>query len=193
MILDSVPYPLLRAIRFRPFQSKTNGTYTSRSTSIRSTRPSPSSGLAISTLPQRRSVRNAPTPSLCSLLTYFADLSNAKKKWNKAAGYTASETGAYARILKGPKPEIPASRGDTDGAQPPISGRLVDVWRDRHPTWQHYSYWAFRGQCRHKGIGWRLDMCMLVLQPSRAELLTLMSSCCKRTVGAPRKGLLDPR
>lgn len=40
-----------------------------------------------------------------------------------------------------------------EGAKP-----YVDIWRELHPdAVGHYSYYGYRGNCRVKGIGWRLD------------------------------------
>lgn len=76
------------------------------------------------------------------------DLTHPKPNWNKTAGYTASETEAYARILNPP---------DTAG-EDPKPGKLIDVWRQQHPDWKHFTYFSYRFKCREKGIGWRLDM-----------------------------------
>lgn len=72
------------------------------------------------------------------------DLSKASEKWNKSAGYTATECDHHRRVLAGTAVE---------GAKP-----YVDIWRERHPdAIGHFTYFGFRGQCRQKGIGWRLD------------------------------------
>ncbi|KAF8350575.1 Endonuclease/exonuclease/phosphatase [Amanita rubescens] len=71
------------------------------------------------------------------------DLSNAKKNWNKTAGYTEAETSAFKNILNPPDENEP---------------KFVDVWRRLHPQDRHYSYFSYRFNCRVKGIGWRLDM-----------------------------------
>ncbi|KAF5380999.1 hypothetical protein D9615_004074 [Tricholomella constricta] len=75
------------------------------------------------------------------------DLSNAKRNWNKTAGYTEAETTAFKHILNPP--------ADSD------AGRFVDVWRHLHPEDQHYTYFSYRFNCREKGLGWRLDMFVL--------------------------------
>ena len=72
------------------------------------------------------------------------DLSKASEKWNKSAGYTATECDHHRRVLAGTAVE---------GAKP-----YVDIWRERNPdAIGHFTYYGFRGQCRQKGIGWRLD------------------------------------
>lgn len=72
------------------------------------------------------------------------DLSKASEKWNKSAGYTATECNHHRRVLAGTA--VP-------GAKP-----YVDIWRERNPdAIGHFTYFGFRGQCRQKGIGWRLD------------------------------------
>ncbi|KDQ60961.1 hypothetical protein JAAARDRAFT_31958 [Jaapia argillacea MUCL 33604] len=71
-------------------------------------------------------------------------LTNAKRNWNKSAGYTEAETTSFANILDPPE-SIP-------GAKP-----FVDMWRKLHPTDQHYTYFSYRFNARTKGLGWRLD------------------------------------
>ncbi|KAJ7343288.1 Endonuclease/exonuclease/phosphatase [Mycena albidolilacea] len=77
------------------------------------------------------------------------DLANAKKNWNKTAGYTEAETTAFKNILD-PPPE-----------SAPDANKFVDVWRRLHPTDKQYTYFSYRFNCREKGIGWRLDMFVL--------------------------------
>ncbi|KAF8637413.1 hypothetical protein AX17_002908 [Amanita inopinata Kibby_2008] len=74
------------------------------------------------------------------------DLTNAKKNWNKTAGYTEAETSAFKNILD-PKEKNTA--------------KFVDIWRKIHPRDKHYTYFSYRFNCRTKGIGWRLDMFVL--------------------------------
>ncbi|TFK42432.1 Endonuclease/exonuclease/phosphatase [Crucibulum laeve] len=72
------------------------------------------------------------------------DLTNAKKNWNKTAGYTEAETTSFKHILNPP-----------EGVE---ANKFVDIWRRHHPTDKHYTYFSYRFNCRAKGIGWRLDM-----------------------------------
>jgi AP endonuclease 1 len=75
----------------------------------------------------------------------IADLTHAKRNWNKTPGYTEAETTAFKSIL--------------DPPQSSDAGKFVDIWRRLHPTEKHFTYFSFRFDCRTKGIGWRLDMC----------------------------------
>jgi len=77
------------------------------------------------------------------------DLTNAKKNWNKTAGYTEVETTAFKKIL--------------DPPDYPDANKFVDIWRKMHPEDQQYTYFSYRFDCRLKGIGWRLDMCAYYL------------------------------
>ncbi|KAK0483746.1 Endonuclease/exonuclease/phosphatase [Armillaria novae-zelandiae] len=77
------------------------------------------------------------------------DLCNAKRNWNKTAGYTEAETKAYKEILSPPEDSSDAEH------------KFVDVWRKLHPEDKHYTYFSYRFNCRAKGIGWRLDMFVL--------------------------------
>jgi len=77
------------------------------------------------------------------------DLTNAKKNWNKAAGYTEAETSWYRNLL-----EPPAASEDGNAEE---VNKFVDVWRHRNPELRHYTYFSYRFGCRGKGIGWRLD------------------------------------
>ncbi|KIS66052.1 uncharacterized protein UMAG_15027 [Mycosarcoma maydis] len=76
------------------------------------------------------------------------DLAAASKKWNKSPGYTAIECDAHRQLLQ--------------GTATPTSKPLVDVWRQQHPdAIGHYTFYGWRGFCRSKGIGWRLDSFIL--------------------------------
>ncbi|CBQ71392.1 related to exodeoxyribonuclease [Sporisorium reilianum SRZ2] len=76
------------------------------------------------------------------------DLAAASKKWNKSPGYTAIECDAHRELLQGTA---------TASSKP-----LVDVWRQKHPdAVGHYTFYGWRGFCRSKGIGWRLDSFIL--------------------------------
>ncbi|KII88376.1 hypothetical protein PLICRDRAFT_175973 [Plicaturopsis crispa FD-325 SS-3] len=105
------------------------------------------------------------------------DLSNAKKNWNKTAGYTEPETTSFRNILNSPPPpEFSSNTSSSSGTNdPPAAGPstssgttssstnpgFIDVWRKLHPEDQHYTYFSYRFNCRSKGIGWRLDMFVL--------------------------------
>lgn len=119
------------------------------------------------------------------------DLSNAKKNWNKSAGYTEDEVSAFKSILN-PTSSTATSTSitngtvaenveDTDNSTTLVestttlssevieirpSSKLVDVWRHLHPTDRQYTYFNYRFNCREKGLGWRIDMCK-PFSPSR--------------------------
>ncbi|KAK0552557.1 hypothetical protein OC846_002849 [Tilletia horrida] len=72
------------------------------------------------------------------------DLALANKKWNKSPGFTHNECTNHAALLAGTA---------TSTSKP-----FLDIWRELHPdAVGHYSFFGWRGQCRVKGIGWRLD------------------------------------
>ncbi|PKI82499.1 hypothetical protein MVES_003684 [Malassezia vespertilionis] len=77
------------------------------------------------------------------------DLSAAPKKWEKAAGYTALECNAHRKLL--------------------AANRMQDAWRVLHPDDAGvFSYYGWRGNCRVRGAGWRLDsfmVCVCVCLP----------------------------
>ncbi|KAI0934279.1 hypothetical protein AcV5_006175 [Taiwanofungus camphoratus] len=102
------------------------------------------------------------------------DLANAKRNWNKTAGYTEAETTAFARIL-----DAPESEGG--------GGKFVDVWRRLHPDERHYTYFSYRFNCRAKGIGWRLDMCtcLACYCGVRGWLSDAGLRCGERAAGGP--------
>ncbi|WFD36957.1 DNA-(apurinic or apyrimidinic site) lyase [Malassezia cuniculi] len=66
------------------------------------------------------------------------DLAGASKKWNKSAGYTQAECDAHRRVLS--------------------ANKMQDAWRVLHPdAVGHYTYYGWRGMCRSRGSGWRID------------------------------------
>lgn len=72
------------------------------------------------------------------------DLALANRKWNKSPGFTHHECSAHAALLA--------------GTATPSSKPFLDIWRELHPdAIGHYSFFGWRGACRSKGIGWRLD------------------------------------
>ena len=38
-----------------------------------------------------------------------------------------------------------------------LSNGFVDIWRERHPGEQKYSWWSYRGGARMRNVGWRID------------------------------------
>lgn len=94
------------------------------------------------------------------------DLSKAGTKWNKSAGYTQIECDHHRAFLNGkldndgkpPQPPIDQDGDSQDGPKRNAVQTYSDVWRQLHPDEQgHFSYYGWRGQCRIKGSGWRLD------------------------------------
>lgn len=66
------------------------------------------------------------------------DLAGASKKWNKSAGYTQAECDGHRHVL--------------------ATARMTDAWRALHPdAVGHYTYYGWRGNCRARGAGWRID------------------------------------
>ena len=71
------------------------------------------------------------------------DVHAPSKNRNKTAGFCDAERDGFAKLL--------ASGG----------GRLRDVYRERNPTLQQFSYWSSRFDCRGKNKGWRLDYLLI--------------------------------
>lgn len=94
------------------------------------------------------------------------DLSNAKRNWNKTAGYTEAETTSFASILNPPK--LDDSEDDPN--------KFVDVWRKLHPDELHYTYFSYRFNCRAKGLGWRIDHCESIPFPPNTTLTAFHQS-----------------
>ncbi len=88
------------------------------------------------------------------------DLSMGKKKWDKHPGYTRFETDAYRELLLGDAATASAAGAGTgEGGTGPA---FIDAWRHLHPeAVGHFTFYSFRGMCRSKGIGWRLDTFVL--------------------------------
>lgn len=99
------------------------------------------------------------------------DLSKAGTKWNKSAGYTQIECDHHRCFLKGtldaegkpPSAPITADGQSVDAngspSPTPSQHQYTDLWRHLHPDADagHFTYYGWRGQCRIKGSGWRLD------------------------------------
>ena len=64
------------------------------------------------------------------------DLHNSKNK-KKSAGFTDQERESFERLLSETK--------------------LVDVWRQLHPSDRGYTYWSYMGKARDRDAGWRID------------------------------------
>lgn len=86
---------------------------------------------------------------------WHADLKRSKENYNKSAGHTEIEISAFKRILD------PSSSTSSSEVSYESNNKFIDVWREHHPEDHHYSYFGYRGNCRSKGIGWRLDYCEL--------------------------------
>ncbi|TIA85064.1 hypothetical protein E3P99_04082 [Wallemia hederae] len=69
------------------------------------------------------------------------DIRNDKSNWNKSAGWTETEVNGYKEQL---------------------SDKFVDAWKVLHPeATGQYTYWGYRFDARVKGIGWRIDSCVV--------------------------------
>ncbi len=64
------------------------------------------------------------------------DLKNDKSNYNKTAGYTQVEIDGMDRLQD--------------------SG-LLDIFRERNPEEEAYTYWSYRFRARERNIGWRID------------------------------------
>ncbi len=47
--------------------------------------------------------------------------------------------------------------GEREGFAQLLAAGFSDVWRERHPTAQQFTYWSARFSCRAQNKGWRLD------------------------------------
>ncbi len=68
------------------------------------------------------------------------DLKNDTSNYNKTAGYTQTEIDGMDRLLE---------------------AGFVDVYRERHPETEAYTYWSYRFKARERNIGWRIDYFLL--------------------------------
>ena len=64
------------------------------------------------------------------------DLKNDKSNYNKTAGYTQTEIDGMDRLQ---------------------GSGLVDIYRERNPEKEAYTYWSYRFKARERNIGWRID------------------------------------
>lgn len=51
--------------------------------------------------------------------------------------------------------------GERDGLAALIQSGFRDVWRERHPNQQQFTYWSARFNCRANNKGWRLDYVLI--------------------------------
>jgi len=77
------------------------------------------------------------------------DLKNDKSNYNKTAGYTQTEIDGMDRLLE---------------------AGFVDVFRERNPDFEAYTYWSYRFKARERNIGWRIDY--FLLTPELKERVT---------------------
>ena len=68
------------------------------------------------------------------------DLKNDTSNYNKTAGYTQAEIDGLDRMLE---------------------AGFVDIYRDRNPDAEAYTYWSYRFKARERNIGWRIDYFLL--------------------------------
>lgn len=64
------------------------------------------------------------------------DIKNAKGNM-RGAGFTIDERHSFENLLK--------------------ETQMVDVWRDRNPDKEQYSYFSYLGNARERNAGWRID------------------------------------
>jgi len=77
-----------------------------------------------------------------NVMHHDCDVYNPRGYRNKVAGFCDAERAGFAAML-----ETAASRETT----------LVDVWRERNPTAQTFTYFSTRPGSRDNTYGWRLD------------------------------------
>jgi exodeoxyribonuclease-3 len=68
------------------------------------------------------------------------DLKNDKSNYNKTAGYTQTEIDGMDRLLQ---------------------AGFIDVYREKNPDREAYTYWSYRFKARERNIGWRIDYFLL--------------------------------
>ena len=71
------------------------------------------------------------------------DLKNDKSNYNKTAGYTQTEIDGMDRLQ--------------------ASG-LIDIYRERNPKKEVYTYWSYRFKARERNTGWRIDYFLISLE-----------------------------
>jgi len=64
------------------------------------------------------------------------DLKNDKSNYDKTAGYTQVEIDGMDRLQ---------------------DAGLVDIYRERNPDKEVYTYWSYRFKARERNVGWRID------------------------------------
>ncbi|MBK25546.1 MAG: exodeoxyribonuclease III [Halobacteriovorax sp.] len=85
-----------------------------------------------------------------------------KKKTGKEVILTGDFNTAHKEIdLKNPKSNkkstgfLPHEREFIDEM---LAQGFVDIFREKHPDEEgHYTWWTYRGDCRKKNVGWRID------------------------------------
>lgn len=80
------------------------------------------------------------------------DLKNDKSNYNKTAGYTQVEIDGMDRLQ--------------------ASG-LVDIYRERNPDTEAYTYWSYRFKARERNTGWRIDY--FLISPELRERVSEVS------------------
>ncbi|UCE70175.1 MAG: exodeoxyribonuclease III [Flavobacteriaceae bacterium] len=68
------------------------------------------------------------------------DLKNDKSNYNKTAGYTQTEIDGMDRLMR---------------------AGFMDVYREKNPEREAYTYWSYRFKARERNIGWRIDYFLL--------------------------------
>ena len=38
-----------------------------------------------------------------------------------------------------------------------LANGFLDIWREKHPDEQRYTWWSYRGGARQRNVGWRID------------------------------------